>query len=209
MSIRTLCLVPYPQKLSESQILDEAARLVDEAGIGALSMRTLATRLNSHAPSLYRYYPDKETLVRAVSTRFLDELAETVSQQETLAGIARAYWDYGMRHPNRYDVIVCRTSEAEQPPESAKFQVTEPLHALASRLSPENPLVVARVLWSYLHGAVSLRLAWPTREGLDPEAAFMAGIAAFEACIAEGAAGHGQLALREPTAVVTLGDPVS
>jgi hypothetical protein len=28
--------------------------------------------------------------------------------------------------------------------------------------------LAARVLWSYVHGAVSLRLLWPTREGLDP-----------------------------------------
>jgi AcrR family transcriptional regulator len=179
--------MPYPQKLSESQILEEAARLVDEEGINALSMRVLAARLGAHAPSLYRYFPDKETLVRAVSAKFLDELAEAVSRHERLAGMARAYWDYGLRYPNRYDVVVCRTPEAEQPPAAAKFQVTEPLHELAARLAPDNPLVAARVLWSYLHGAVSLRLTWPTREGLDPEGAFTAGIEALEAWLASGA----------------------
>ena len=149
--------MPYPQKLSESQILEEAARLVDEAGIDALSTRVLALRLGARAPSLYRYFPDMEALVRAVSAKFLDELAEEVAPHDTLAGMARAYWEYGLRYPNRYDIIVCRAPEAEQPPAVIKFQVTEPLHALAARLAPDNPLVVARVLWSYLHGAVSLR----------------------------------------------------
>lgn len=207
--MRTLRVMPYPQKLSESQILDEAARLVDEAGVDALSMRGLAAHLNSHAPSLYRYFPDKETLVRAVSTRFLSELAEEVSQQDTLAGMARAYWDYGLRYPNRYDVIVCRTPDAEQPPVAVKFQVTEPLHALARRLSPDNPLVAARVLWSYLHGAVSLRLAWPTREGLDPEEAFMAGIAAFESCIVEGVSNSNQALTSVPAANAKTPDVAS
>jgi AcrR family transcriptional regulator len=173
--------MPYPQKLSESQILEEAARLVDEAGLDALSMRVLAARLDAHAPSLYRYFPDKETLVRAVSAKFLHELAEEVGSQETLAGMARAYWDYGLRYPNRYDVVVCRTPEAEALPAAVKFQVTEPLHELATRLAPDNPLVAARVLWSYLHGAVSLRLAWPTREGLNSEEAFVTGLEALDA----------------------------
>src|SRR5919107_746776 len=133
--------MPYPQKLSEPQILEEAARLVDEAGLDALSTRVLAQRLGARAPSLYRYVPDKETLVRAVSAKFLNELA----------GMARAYWEYGLRYPNRYDVIVCRMPEAEQPPATTKFQVTEPLHTLAARRAPDNPLVAARVLRSELH----------------------------------------------------------
>jgi AcrR family transcriptional regulator len=179
--------MPYPQKLSNPQILAEAARIVDEAGLDALSMRVLAQRLGAHAPSLYRYFPHKETLVRAVSAKFLAELAQEVERHEGLAGMARAYWDYGLRYPNRYAVIVCRAPEAEQPSSAEKFQVTEPLHALAARLCPDRPLVAARVLWSYVHGAVSLRLAWPTREGLDTEAAFVAGIEALEAWLAAGA----------------------
>ena len=67
LSRRTLFAMPYPQKLSEPQILAEAARLIDEVGLDALSMRVLARRLGAHAPSLYRYFPDKDTLIRAVS----------------------------------------------------------------------------------------------------------------------------------------------
>lgn len=182
----------YPRKLSERQILDEAARLVDERGIGALSMRVLAARLDAHAPSLYRYFPGKEALVRAESTRFLSELAAEVSRHDDLMGIARAHWDYALRFPNRYDVIVCRTSEAEQLPTDIKFQMTEPLHELVARLAPDNSLTVARIIWSYLHGAVSLRLAWPTRVGLDPDEAFMAGVAALETWLKEAHGGEAE-----------------
>jgi AcrR family transcriptional regulator len=178
--------MPYPQKLSENQIQEEAVRLVDEAGIEALSMRVLARRLGVGAPSLYRYFPDKETLVRAVSAQILTELAQEVGHHESLAGMARAYWDYGLRCPNRYAVVASRAPAAEQPPDAAKFRVSEPLHGLAARLAPDRPLETARVLWSYLHGAVSLRLRWPAREGLDPEAAFVAGVEALEAWLAAG-----------------------
>ena len=105
--------MPYPQKLSERQILEEAARIVDEEGLDALSMRVLAQRLGAHAPSLYRYFPHKDTLVRAVSAKFLAELSQEVSRHESLAGMARAYWDYGLRYPNRYATVVCRAPAVE------------------------------------------------------------------------------------------------
>lgn len=172
--------MPYPLKLSEADILAAAADIVDRDGIEALSMRTLAERLGVRASSLYRYYPDKEHLVRAVSAGFLTELADAVQAQITLRGMGTAYWDYGVRHPNRYRVIVRPGPERELPPEQVRFQVTEPLHDVITRIAPAQHLELARVLWSYLHGAVSLRLAWPTRPGLDPEAAFQAGLAVFE-----------------------------
>ena len=181
--------MPYPQKLSEEQILEEAARLVDEAGQDALSTRVLARRLGARAPSLYRYFPDKDALVRAVSAMFLAELAREAERHEGFAGMARAYWDYALRHPNRYAVVASRAPAAEQPPDAAKFRVSEPLHGLAARLAPDRPLVAARALWSYLHGAVSLRLLWPPREGLDPEEAFAAGLAALDAWLVAGAGG--------------------
>ena len=181
--------MPYPQKLSELQILEAAAHLVDEAGLNALSMRILAHRLEVGAPSLYRYFPDKDTLVRTLSATFLTELAQEVGRHETLAGMAHACWDYALRCPNRYATIVHRAPETEQPPAAVKFQVSEPFNELAARLSPDRPLVVARVLWSYVHGAVSLRLLWPTREGLDLEEAFAAGIEALDAWLAAGAGG--------------------
>jgi AcrR family transcriptional regulator len=179
--------MPYPQKLSEPQILEEAVCLVDEAGIDSLSTRVLAERLGARAPSLYRYFPDKDTLVRALSAKFWNDLAQEVNRHESLAGMARAYWDYALRCPNRYAVIMSRAPEGEQPTAAEKSQVSEPLHPLAAHLSPERAQVAKRVLWSYVHGAVSLRMLWPTREGLDPEEAFVAGIAALEGWLAAGA----------------------
>lgn len=176
--------MPYPQKLSEAQILEEAARLVDEAGLEALSTRVLAQRLGARAPSLYRYFPDKDTLVSALSARFWDDLGQEVDRHESLAGMARAYWDYGHRYPNRYAVLVSHVPEAEHVSIADKFQVSEPLQGLTTCLSPDRSLVVKRVLWSYLHGAVSLRLLWPTEKGPDPEEAFTAGLEAFAVWLA-------------------------
>lgn len=176
--------MPYPSRLSKLRILEEAVRIVDEAGIDALSTRVLARRLGVRAPSLYRYYPDMETLVREVNTRFFAELTEEVGRQDTLVGMGRAYWRYGTQHPNRYEVVACRSPDPDQLPVEVRLQATEQLHQMAARLNPDNPLVSARMIWSYIHGAVSLRLNWPTRPGLDPEEAFVAGLDALEQWLA-------------------------
>jgi AcrR family transcriptional regulator len=172
--------MPYPHKLSEQKIVSEASSLVDEVGLDALTTRALALRLNARAPSLYRYFPDKESLVRALAVKFGRDLAEHVGQHETWADMAHAYWDFALRYANRYAVLVDDPLPGLEAPPADKFRVTEPLHELASRVDPERQLLIARVLWSYLHGAVNLNLNWPTRTGLDPASAFNEGVEALQ-----------------------------
>ena len=100
----------YPQKLSEEQILEEAAGVVDEAGLDAVSMRVLAKRLGAVAPSLYRYFPDKDTLVRALSAKFWDDLAQAVDRHESVSKHAGAqdvclYWSHYLRPHRAADQI--------------------------------------------------------------------------------------------------------
>ena len=167
-SRRTLFAMPYPHKLDEERILEEATRLVDEHGLDGLSTRVLAKRLGARAPSLYRYFPDKEELVRAVGARFLGQLIAELAPHPTLVGMARAYWAYVLRYPRRYEVIFHR------PPDS------EPLLAWAANIAPARPLPTAHAIWSYLHGAATLRLATPAADGPDAEEAFELGLLALE-----------------------------
>jgi len=171
--------MPYPHKLDEERILDEAARLVDEQGMAALSTRTLAEHLHARAPSLYRYFPDKDGLLRALSARFLAELTRELAPHETLDGVARAYWRYATGHPRRYEVIAHHALEATGAARGGPPATVEPLLALAARLDPARPLPTARAIWSYLHGAASLCAAAPGRDGFGVEEAFELGLAAL------------------------------
>src|SRR5262245_30463486 len=130
--------MPYPHKLSEAQILDEAVCIVDTEGLAGLSTRHLAERLGARAPSLYRYFPDKERLIGALSERFLEELAAELAPHETPVELGRAYWDYARRHPHRYEVIVREAVAAGRAPDAARARATEPLLALATRLNPRQ-----------------------------------------------------------------------
>jgi AcrR family transcriptional regulator len=53
-------------KLSRDAILDAAVRLVDEHGIGKLSMRKLGAELGVEAMTLYYYVPNKEALLNGI-----------------------------------------------------------------------------------------------------------------------------------------------
>ncbi|MBO0515534.1 TetR/AcrR family transcriptional regulator, partial [Streptomyces beijiangensis] len=52
--------------LSRDQIVTEALALLDDAGIEALSMRKLGTRLNAGATSLYTHVANKDELIELV-----------------------------------------------------------------------------------------------------------------------------------------------
>ncbi|MCC6792453.1 MAG: TetR/AcrR family transcriptional regulator [Thermomicrobiales bacterium] len=158
----------YPHKLDEARILDEAAKIVDECGLVGLSTRTLAERLDARAPSLYRYFPDKEALIGGISERLLEQLVDELRPHDTLLGIARAYWSYARRYPRRYDVIFHHAPEIE------------PFLAIASTLTPDRPLATAHAIWAYVHGAVQLCPAKPGGIGFDPVEAFESGLRALE-----------------------------
>lgn len=169
----------YPHKLDEDRILEEAARLVDEHGLVALSTRVLADHLDARAPSLYRYFPDKECLIRALCARFLGDLIRELEPHDTLAGMASAYWSYAVRHPHRYEAIFRWLPDEERASTQRDIAALEPLVVMADRISPESAAETARAIWSYLHGAASLRLTMPANER-DETVAFRLGLHAFE-----------------------------
>ncbi len=56
------------------RIIDSALTIVDDEGAAALSMRTLAQRLNSSTATLYRHFPNRSALIIDVIDRVLGEV---------------------------------------------------------------------------------------------------------------------------------------
>ncbi len=61
-------------RLRTDHIIETALRILDEQGAEALSMRSLAQRLNSSTATLYRHFPNRATLVEAVIDRVIGEV---------------------------------------------------------------------------------------------------------------------------------------
>jgi AcrR family transcriptional regulator len=62
--------------LSLERIVTATLELMDEQGIGAASMRAVASRLGVRSMSLYRYVQDRDDLFDAVVERIVNELAD-------------------------------------------------------------------------------------------------------------------------------------
>ncbi|WP_433462088.1 TetR/AcrR family transcriptional regulator [Spirillospora sp. CA-128828] len=90
--------------LSRERIVAEAIRFLDEEGLEALSMRSLAVRLGTAATSLYRHVANKDELIELIVDELYGELrvpapAGAADWREPLAGCAQSLRAMIIRHP--------------------------------------------------------------------------------------------------------------
>jgi len=89
--------------LSQERIVAEAIQLLDAEGIESLSMRSLGTRLNAGATSLYRHVANKDELIELVVDEVYGELEMPAADdpdawREAVAGFAASLRAMALRH---------------------------------------------------------------------------------------------------------------
>lgn len=164
-----------------------ATDLLAELGdVDALTMRAVSAAAGVTAPSVYRHFPDKESLVRVVLAERFDEFTATLLAAADAAGerpadrldaIARAYVRTGLAAPGHYRVLFSAVHagpaglglDADMPhPGAASFAAL--VDAVAACLPGTDPLPYALELWASLHGVVDLRITKPELPWPDPDA---------------------------------------
>ena len=95
------------------RIVATALQIVDEEGADALSMRSLAQRLDSGTATLYRHFASRAELVARVVDRMFGEVewdAEltATSWHEACRAVARAVFDTVGRHRNAAPLLIER-----------------------------------------------------------------------------------------------------
>jgi AcrR family transcriptional regulator len=112
---------PPRTALSLERIVTGTLDLIDEQGIAAVSMRTVAHRLGVRAMSLYRHVASREQLFDQVVERIVNELnddpdvpasALEIGWREYLAGLARGVRRYGRAHPHAFPLVATRPPAA-------------------------------------------------------------------------------------------------
>ena len=94
------------------RILAAAVELVDEQGADALSMRSLAQRLESGTATLYRHFSNRSELVAMVVDHILGEVdldAQAVTElpwQQACASLAQHMFDALGRHGNVASLLI-------------------------------------------------------------------------------------------------------
>jgi AcrR family transcriptional regulator len=181
--------------------------LLEEEGTEALTMRRLAERVGIRAPSLYKHLPDKAALEAAIIATGLEEAATAFEQAvdgtvgsagratgrgaggdagraaggsvgeaagEGLVALAGAYRRFALAHPHLYRLMNNGPLPREQLPPGLEDRTAAPLLRVAGGQAR------ARAVWAFAHGMVMLELDQRFPPDADLDAAWQAGIAAFQ-----------------------------
>ncbi len=191
--------MPYPAQTDYETIVQTALLLIEREGSEQLSLTLIAAALGIKPPSLYRYIPSKDALLRAVNARSFEQLnaaygaalADTEQlPQAQLRAICRAHRAFAHAHPRAYTLAMTTRADQQRPDQHSLEQIALPIQALMAELAgAEQALVALRGLFALIHGFVMLELHDQLRRGGDLEATFEAVVEAYVAGWSAGRAG--------------------
>jgi TetR/AcrR family tetracycline transcriptional repressor len=142
------------ERLTREAILGAALRIVDEEGMGALSMRRLAADLGVNPMSIYHHLPGKAAvvsgLVGAVFSRMPTSRPGKRPWQERVRAYAQAHRAVVLSHPNLALQIVSDASAVSE----AVLLGSEPLYEALEEagLPPARIVQAADSLVDFVHG---------------------------------------------------------
>jgi TetR/AcrR family transcriptional regulator, tetracycline repressor protein len=157
------------EALSRGRILDAALRLVDEEGMGALTMRRLGAELGVNPMSIYHHLPGKDAvisgLVELVFSGMRVRYSEGSSWQDRVRAWAEAYRGLVRSHPNLVLEIVSNAAAATE----AVLLVNEPLYGALdeSGLPPAEVVRAADSVVDFVHGFALAEGAQPLGHPFD------------------------------------------
>lgn len=160
-------------------ILTKARRLLVTEGYNALSMRKIARKAGCSPTSIYLHFKNKDALTHALIDegieRLNEELEATIASSQgspvrRLTAMSRTYVAFGLANPEYYQIMFQLHPErmARYPAESYRrarrnleryadvFEEGQKTGVFREELSP---IFSATVLWTALHGLVSLFLS--------------------------------------------------
>jgi|SRR5215470_1228541 len=155
-----------PPKLDRDAVLDIAARLLDEEGVEAVSMRRLAARLGVSAMALYRHVGGHDELLLALVDRLAAQLVyppRPADPRQAIIVLWRTIYDGLAEHPWLAEVLARRRLMAR-----AVLGAIEEIHVALRRagLTLEEAVRAYRLMWEFTLGALLVR-AGTERQGLS------------------------------------------
>ena len=148
-------------RFTTDEIAAAALRLVDESGVGALSMRALANALGTGPMTLYNYVADKEGLEELVVAAIVAEVLlpdPTDDWQHDAYAIASAMWSGVRAHPAAIPLVLTRRMST-----ATGFAAADALIAALTRagLDDRDRLSAFHALLGFVTGAAQADLAGP------------------------------------------------
>lgn len=154
-------------------ILDAALRLFREKGYDGVSIRNIAEAIEYSPATIYLYYKDKSEILfalqyeaAAVKRDHLLSVAMIENPWERLVEFGRRYIDFGMKHPDLYDLLFITLTPMESIENQECWTLGIASHSFfvetvqacvdARYFKSTDTDTIAYTLWCHAHGLVSL-----------------------------------------------------
>ena len=158
------------------EILDAASKMFASEGYANVSMRKIAAKIEYSPTTIYLYFKDKNDLLNQICEDTFGKLYEKVSAireesgnpLECLRKGTRAYIEFGLEHPNHYEVtfitpIMEYLGEKIHPYEGSmgqrafdflRLQIAECV--AQGYLKKGDVDVMSQTMWAAMHGLTSI-----------------------------------------------------
>jgi AcrR family transcriptional regulator len=151
-------------------IVQTARDLAEAEGWSAVTTRRLAELIEFSQPVLYTHFAGKDAIIAVVAERGFAQLAEELARgraewpDDPVHAAASAYIGFADANPAVYDGMFSRATGLPFATPDASAPIQEAFAEMRATVAPfagdANPDILAEVLWSALHGLVTL-----TRDG--------------------------------------------
>lgn len=172
--------MPAPTKFDRNGVLDVAARLADRHGMGNLTLAMLAAEVGMRSQSLYAHVDGIEGLRDGLALRgqamLADRLRDAVMARtgtNALRSVVRALADFADTHPGLYEASL-RSPDDSPELKAANERTVAPLTAVLASFGLDGDDLTHhyRVIWSSVHGFVTLRQAGLLSWAASPDESF-------------------------------------
>ena len=157
----------------QQALLEEALRTIQTDGVDHLTLRTVGEKLGVSRTALYRHFSDKQALLAAVGREGFRMLRLALTDawdqhgrgREGFEAMGMAYVNFAVTHPSHYRVMFgrfvesCAKDTAFVEEAASAFQVlVDSLveQQQAGLVRRDDPLLLARLIWSFVHGIAML-----------------------------------------------------
>ncbi len=115
-------------RTTADKIIKAAQRILEKEGAEAVSMRRVAKDVGITAMAIYRHYPDRAALLKAIADLGFADLAATVAGkrysggfEERIAKMGDVYLDFALDNPRLYELMfLAKRAGARQYPRDFK-----------------------------------------------------------------------------------------
>lgn len=160
----------------KNALINAGVEILSKEGIGGLSLRKVAQRAGVSHNAPYSHFPDKQSLIAAISTegfnRLYNELDAAISThsknpKRQLQEGARAYLQFALNNTDTFKIMFSGVLEKEKDyPAFVEIsyktfeRVVDVVSACqkAGVLNSDSAEVMAVAIWGQIHGIVSLFL---------------------------------------------------